>query len=182
MFTALTHSRRNVVRKSYLSTLKPALMVAVVTVAGARAASAQTATSSFAVTANVVSKCTISSVALSFGDYDPLVVNASTPLDASSSVTIRCTKGASSNIGLDLGLSASGSTRRMSGGGDFLTYELYKDASRTTVWGNSGTGLLNPGVSPSMAARTVSVYGRVPAAQDSTVAGYSDTITATITF
>jgi spore coat protein U-like protein len=70
----------------------------------------------------------------------------------------------------------------MSGGGDFLTYELYKDASRTTVWGNSGTGLLNPGVSPSMAPRSISVYGRVPAAQDSTVAGYSDTITATITF
>ena len=62
-------------------------------------ASAQTATSSFAVTANVLSKCTITSTALAFSDYDPLVTHAATPLDANGSVTVVCTKGTNSTKG-----------------------------------------------------------------------------------
>ena len=164
------------------SFFKLALLPLTAMVLMAADASAQTATSSFAVTANVVSKCTITSTALAFSDYDPLVTNAVTPLDANGSVTVRCTKGTNSTIGLDLGLSPSGAIRRMSGGGDFLQYQLYKEAARTNVWGDSGADLLNPGVSPSMVARAVTVYGRVFAGQDVTSGGYSDTILATITF
>jgi spore coat protein U-like protein len=169
------------VRRNH-SLLKFALLPVAAFVLTTADASAQTATSSFAVTANVVSKCTITSTTLAFSDYDPLVVNATTPLDANGSVTVRCTKGTTSTIGLDLGLSASGAIRRMSGGGDFLQYQLYKEAARTNVWGNSGADLLDPGASPSMAARVVTVYGRVFAGQDVTSGGYSDTIVATITF
>jgi len=168
--------RRN---HSFLKFVFLPLAALVVTTADA---SAQTATSSFAVTANVVSKCTITSTALAFSDYDPLVTHAATPLDANGSVTVRCTKGTNSTIGLDLGLSASGAIRRMAGGGDFLQYQLYKEAARTNVWGNSGADLLNPGVSPSIVPRVVTVYGRVFAGQDVTSGGYNDTILATITF
>jgi spore coat protein U-like protein len=144
--------------------------------------SAQTATSSFSVTATVIPKCTITSTSLAFSNYDPLVINATTALDANGSVTIRCTKGTTSTIGLTLGLSASGTIRRMSGGGEFLQYQLYKEAARTNIWGNSGADLLNPGASPSMAPRVVNVYGRVFAGQDVTRGAYTDTIVATITF
>jgi spore coat protein U-like protein len=169
------------VRRNH-SFIKFALLPVTAMVLMAADASAQTATSTFAVTANVVSKCTITSTALAFSDYDPLVTNAVTPLDANGSVTVRCTKGTNSNIGLDLGLAPTGVIRRMSGGGDFLEYQLYKEAARNNVWGNSGADLVNPGVSPSMAPRVVTVYGRVFAGQDVTSGGYSDSIVATITF
>ena len=145
-------------------------------------ASAQTASSNFQVTANVVASCTITSTDLGFGDYDPLGAHSATPLDANGSVTIRCTKGTNSTIGLNLGSSPSGAIRRMTGGGDFLQYQLYKEAGRTNVWGNSGADLVNPGAAPSMAPRVVTVYGRVFAAQDVSSGGYADTIQATITF
>jgi len=62
----------------------------------------------------------------------------------------------------------------MSGGGDFLQYQLYKEAARTNVWGDSGADLLNPGVSPSSAPRVVTVYGRVFAGQDQVNTGHLD--------
>ena len=96
---------------------------------------AATATTSFGVTASVNANCTISAATLAFGGYDPLVANASTPLDQTSTLTVTCTKGTSAAVSLDLGTHASGSTRRMqndSTATEFLTYELYTTAGRTT--------------------------------------------------
>lgn len=98
------------------------------------------------------------------------------------SLTVACTKGAVTTIGLNLGANASGSTRRMTGAGDYLTYELYKDSARTLVWGNSGGDLLDTGTAPSKAPRTFTVYGRVPAGQDVPAGAYVDTVTATVNF
>jgi spore coat protein U-like protein len=68
------------------------------------------------------------------------------------------------------------------GGGNFLTYELYQDAGRTTVWGNGGAGLLSPAAAPSKAARNFTVYGRVTSNQDVVAGSYSDTVVATVNF
>src|SRR5262245_838396 len=107
--------------------------------------SAATATANLGVSATVTNNCTISTGALAFGSYDPVVANASTNLDGTGTVSVACTKGTSATVGLGLGSNASGSTRRMGdGGGNFLTYELYQDSGHTTVWGNSGAGLLSP--------------------------------------
>jgi spore coat protein U-like protein len=141
-----------------------------------------TRTASFAVNASVAANCTIVATPLAFGSYDPVVTNLATPLDGSSTVTITCTKGATSTVGLDLGAHASGGVRRLSNGGEFLTYELYKEAARTNVWGGSGSGLVNPGAAPSKTARTLTVYGRVAGGQDAATGSYTDTIVATITF
>jgi spore coat protein U-like protein len=70
----------------------------------------------------------------------------------------------------------------MTDGADFLTYELYQDSNRTTVWGNSGAGLLSPAAAPSKAARNFTVYGRVTANQDVAAGSYSDTVLATVNF
>jgi spore coat protein U-like protein len=152
----------------------------------ASVAHAGSATSSFNVTAQVVQSCTISTVPLGFGNYDPIVANLSTALQVNGSVTITCTKGSSTTIGLDPGQNAShavGTTRAMAQGVvDYLSYELYQDVGHATVWGNSGVALFTPPVAPSKAARTYTIYGSVPPAQSSTTGAYTDSVVATVNF
>jgi spore coat protein U-like protein len=146
-------------------------------------ASAATATANLSVSATVTNNCTISTAAVAFGSYDPVVAHASVDLDGTGTVVVACTKGAVATVGLGLGSNASGSTRRMTdGASEFLTYELYQDAGRTTVWGNAGAGLYSPGAAPSKTARNFTVYGRVAANQDVVAGNYSDTVVATVNF
>jgi spore coat protein U domain-containing protein, fimbrial subunit CupE1/2/3/6 len=165
-----------------VTTLATALIVLL---ASAPAFAASSATSNFSVTATVSNNCTISTTAISFGAYDPTVSNLSAPLDATGSVTITCTKGASTTIGLNAGAhgtNATGTTRAMSSGSGYLSYELYQDTGRATVWDNS-TGLFTPPVAPSKDPRTFTMYGRIPAGQDVPASTtYTDTVTATVNF
>ncbi len=143
-------------------------------------AGAQTATANLTISANVTGQCTVSTAPVAFGAYNPL---SATDLDNSGGVVVACTTGISATIGLNLGANASGSTRRMTdGAGHFLNYELYKDAVRTTVWGNSGAAMLTTGAAPNGDPRTFTVYGRMTALQDAPVGAYSDTAVATINF
>ncbi|HKW91438.1 MAG TPA: spore coat U domain-containing protein [Methylomirabilota bacterium] len=143
---------------------------------------AQTASTNLTVSATVTSNCSITTTAVAFGSYDPIVANATTALDGTGTVVVTCTKGAGTRIDLGLGSNASASTRRMLGGTDLLTYELYSDTGRTTVWGSGATAGLTIATAPSKAARTFTVYGRVPAGQDVGAASYGDTVVATINF
>lgn len=142
---------------------------------------AATATANLSVSASVANNCTISTGAVAFGAYDPVVANASADLDGTGSVTIACTKGATTSVELDLGANASGSTRQLEASSNYLTYQLYQDSGRTTVWG-TGTDKNDTGVAPSKAARAFTVYGRVPAGQDVPAESYSDTVVATVNF
>jgi len=157
--------------------------MAIVAASFSSTASAATATANLGVSASVINNCTISTAALAFGSYDPVVANASTDLDGTGTVTVACTKGATATIGLGLGSNASGSTRRMTDGAtNYLTYELYQDSGRTTIWENSGAGLLSPVAAPSKTARNFTVYGRVTSNQDVSAGGYGDTVVATVNF
>ena len=166
--------------------LKPLLMGITVAAVGAilftMPVSAGSTTANLSVTASVANNCTISTAAVAFGAYDPIVANAATPLDGTGTVTIACTKNSATTIGLGLGANASGSTRRMINGAEFMTYELYQETGRTTVWGNATTGLLTPPVAPSKAARNFSVYGRVTAGQDVSAGNFTDTVVATVNY
>jgi spore coat protein U-like protein len=160
------------------------LFVALATAPLSSAVLAATATTTFNVTANIANKCSISAADLTFGTYDPVVTNLAVPLDVNSTVTVACTKGTTATIGLDTGLngaSASGTTRAMSGGGSFLSYEVYKDSGHTTVWTNAGAGMASY-TAVSKAATAITDYGRIPAGQDQPVAAYADKITATVNF
>lgn len=145
---------------------------------------AATATTSLTVNATVINNCTISTTPLAFGTYDPVVTHASANLEGTGTITITCTKGAVTTVGLDLGTnSLLPTTRRMTaGGGNFLNYEIYKDVGRSTVWGHSGLELLDTGTAPSKAPRSFSAFGRIPAAQDAAAGSYSDTVVATVNF
>jgi len=158
-----------------------------VLVVAAGSAAAGSATSDFTVTASVADNCTISTTAIAFGAYDPVVTNLTAPKDGTGSVTITCTQGAVATIGLNAGLNggtAVGTTRAMKSGSDQLNYEIYQETGHSTVWGNSGAALLSPVAAPSTAPRTYTTFGRIPGAQVTVPAGatYTDTVTATVNF
>src|SRR5689334_3658013 len=67
-------------------------------------AQAGSANGTLSVTAAVAQKCTVSSPTLGFGSYDPVGTNLSADLDASTTITLTCTKGAT---GVTLGFGAS---------------------------------------------------------------------------
>lgn len=145
---------------------------------------AGTDTSNMSVSATVSDNCTISAGALPFGSYDPL---SGSDVDGSAVLTVACTEGTSSTVTLGQGSNSdTGSTdaaplRRMSGGSDYLSYDLHQDSGRTTVFGNTGgTGVAY--VASSSTASTVNVYGRIPSGQSVAAASFSDTVVATITF
>jgi len=167
--------------------LRIVVLLALVTAPMSSAAFAGSASTTFTVSATVIKNCTISAANIAFGNYDPLVANAVTPLDLSSTVTVACTKGTVATVGLDAGQNAAfatGTTRAMTSGGGsptYLSYEIFKDAGHTTVWGNAGAALVNY-TAASKASVALTDYGRILAGEDQPVGAYSDTVTATITF
>jgi spore coat protein U-like protein len=166
-----------------ISKLLFALTTIGILVAGDSRAVAGSATANLSVTATVVANCTISTTAVAFPAYDPIVANASTNDDGTGTVTITCTRGTSATIGLGLGANVSGSQMRMKDAGtDYLNYALYQDSGRGTVWGNSGGALLSPVAAPDKNPRSFTVYGRIPAAQDVPAGSYTDTVVATVNF
>jgi spore coat protein U-like protein len=148
-----------------------------------RKARAATATANLAVSATISNNCSITTIAVGFPAYDPIVTHAATPDDSTTgSVTVTCTKGAVTTIGLGLGANVAGTQMRMVNGTNYLNYALYQDAGHATVWGTAGAGLLTPVAAPSKAPRTFPVYGRIPAAQDLPAGTYTDTVVATVNF
>src|SRR5712691_1136728 len=134
-------------------------LAALITLALSTPMFAATATASLPINASVAANCSISTSAVNFGSYDPIGANAAANLDATGTVTVTCTKGAGLSIDLGLGANASGATRRVNDGGtNYMNYELYSDAGRTTVWGSGASGLAIA-VAPSKAARGFTVYG-----------------------
>ena len=151
--------------------------------AGRLSAQSGSNSASLTVTANVTKNCTITTAPVNLGAYDPVAANATAPLDGIGTVTVTCTKGAPAKVGLSTGSNAQGATRRMTGGADaFLTYELYKDTGRATVWGYTLYTALDVPAAPDRNPRAFPVYGRVVAAQDATVGTYTDTVLATVNF
>ena len=117
----------------------------------------------------------IAATALAFGNYD---VYGATPVDSSGTISYSCPPPALPTVTIDLGLSYGGTGhRRMSGGGDFLEYEVYVNAARTTVW--SSTNAVSV---PQGNGNTVPFYGRIFALQDVKVGAYTDTLVVTFNF
>jgi spore coat protein U-like protein len=147
------------------------------------AQAAGSATANLAVSAIINSNCTITTLAVGFPAYDPIVTHAAANDDSSSgSVTITCTKGASTTIGLGQGLNYSGSNRMADGSANFLTYGLFQDAGRTKAWGNAAPNLPPAHIAADKNPLVVPVYGRIPSAQDLPAGTYNDTVVATVNF
>jgi spore coat protein U-like protein len=159
-----------------------AVALGILTLGFAGSALGPTSTSGVSVSAIVGKNCSITTTAVNFGNYDPVVAHATSPLDGTGSVVVTCTKGAGTRIDLGLGSSPSGGTRRMQGGTDFLAYELYQNPGRTVVWGSGASAGQTIATAPNKNARTFVVYGRVSAGQDVRAGSYNDIVLATINF
>lgn len=167
------------------------------TIVASKAHAAGSANTNLSVTASVTANCTISTTAVAFGAYDPVVANAATALNGTGTVGIACTKGSAPNIALGFGLNNAGVQRNMKitgGGSDLLAYQLYTPSSNaanaacsfpgSTVWadGTSGTSVLTPTSPPNKNSRSYNVCGTVAAGQDVSVGSYQDTVVATVNF
>lgn len=148
------------------------------------------------VSTSVSANCTVTTSTLNFGAYDPIGAQQTNNLDVGTNqISIACVQGSAPTIGFNLGLNASGSTRRLknTSAADYLTYELYQppgSSPNTTcnfggslvVWGSSGSNLFTPSAPPTKASRSFYICARVPSAQDPSVGTYNDTVTATVNF
>jgi spore coat protein U-like protein len=156
---------------------------AVITPSAVRAGSS---TGTLTVTASVAQKCILSSPTLAFGSYDPVVTNNSANLDATTTITVTCTKGAT-GITLGFGNSANAPTgctapqRCLLGAGhaNYLNYQLYSDSGRSSVWTTAISESVTGGITT---PTSVTIYGRVPPAQDVNVDTYSDSVVATVNY
>jgi spore coat protein U-like protein len=145
------------------------------------AALAETQSATMSVSATVTANCTVSTSPVAFGSIDALGGN----YDATGAVTVNCTNGAAWSAAANQG-SGSGATmasRRMTSGANALTYHLYTNSGRTTMWGDGSSGTATVGGTGTGGAQVFTVYGRVPSGQTTVRAGsYSDTVSVTITY
>ncbi|HEX8011339.1 MAG TPA: spore coat U domain-containing protein [Casimicrobiaceae bacterium] len=151
------------------------------------------------ISASVNANCTVSATALSFGQYESLLANASTALNAAGTVSIACTKGTAPRISMDFGQNSSAGKRYMAlvasaspGTASTLQYELYQPPNPTpgtrcsfpgtTLWGSSAGEIFVPTPPKSRSPRTYSVCGTIPAGQFAVMGIYADTVVATVNF
>jgi spore coat protein U-like protein len=137
-------------------------------------AMATTVTSDFTVNASVVDSCQIQTAAsnVDFGTYDP--TDSSPDDDGSGSVVFRCSKGTTYNLYIS-------GTRTMTNGTDNLTFELYSNSGRTTVYPSDLAGA-TPVTASNNSPVTSNYYGRISALQDVSVGSYTQTLTLTVEY
>ena len=132
--------------------------------------------------AEAAPNCSISTTAVSFGVYN---VFSATPTDSTGTITFKCTGNASNiTVTLSKGTSTTFTPRTLTSGSNTLNYNLFTDAARSTIWGDTTSGTSRyVNASPANNQNiVVTVYGRITAGQDVSAGSYSDSITATINF
>ena len=142
--------------------------------------------------------CSVSSTGVAFGPYQPVTFAGKlTSVDkpSTATITVSCTgllSSAAYSIGL--GPSSYGSGDRISSramnnstnGGAAMVYNIFTEATYSTVWGNGAIGTSIGGNAPLIAGSSTqshTVYGKVAAGQTNLKAGsFSDSLTMTITY
>lgn len=151
----------------------------------------RTTTKNIHVSAKVIAACTVTTAPLNFGTYD---ATSGAPTDATSTVSLTCTKNHNIKISLDQGSSTAGTrTLVASAGGntDVLTYDVFSDAGHTLQWGDGTTGGAAVTTDTDDAAwtnaaasysATFTLYGEMAAHQAATPDTYSDTLHVSIDY
>lgn len=159
-----------------------AAMAAVAALGLAPPALAQTAGGSLSVSATVTANCTVSTSPLAFGSVNTL---SGSNVDGTGGVSVTCTNGTgwTASAGAGSGSGATLASRRLTSGVNLLTYNLFTDAARSTVWGDGSASTATVGNTGTGNAQSFTVYGRIGSGQSSAPAGsYADTVAVTITY
>ncbi len=129
------------------------------------------------VQANVLRSCRISTgKTLDFGTGAGL----RSAREQSMPVQLNCTANVAWQAALDDGLHAQAGKRFMAAGGERVGYELYRDPSRLSRWGNTQSSAVSGTGSGVM--QDMTVYGQVPAQADAMPGTYTDTVTMRLTY
>lgn len=135
----------------------------------------------FTASATVPKQCrAYATTPLDFGSVPGTITS---DVDQTSTIMMTCTGRTAWKVGLNNGLHANGTVRRMQLGAtsSFVRYELYREPARTTRWGNTpGTDTVDG--TGTGTTQTLTVHGRVPANQTPAAGTYGDTVTVTITY
>lgn len=133
--------------------------------------------------------CSVSSPGLAFGSYQPFIPSA---LTSNASVSIACTGivgGGSYSLALGPTVVGPGdriSTRYLANpsGGDLMAFNVYTNATFSTIWGDStGGSMLGGNIAAGDSNQLLTVYGRIPAGQNTLKTGsFSGTMTVTLTY
>jgi spore coat protein U-like protein len=138
--------------------------------------------------------CEASATGPAFGAYYP---SDPVPATTTGTISIQCVRVLNNTpYNVQISLSAGGAgnfTRRMSAGANRLYYNIYREGSYSSIWGNGSGG--SQTVSMSVPLPTPALFGifwtgtavrtmfaRVNAAQYVPTGAYSDTITVTINY
>jgi spore coat protein U-like protein len=159
-------------------------MVATVMLVGARSgAEAQFPHGLLAGPAEKKGYCAIETRPLSFGNYDP---ESNANVDVVTEVIYTCDNQAKKiRIEMETGTSNQFTPRYMSAiATDRLAYNVYLDATHTTIWGQGafGTDVYYQNNPPNGTPVVVRAYGRIPARQDVPTGNYVDVLTVRILF
>lgn len=104
------------------------------------------------------------------------IINLNQPINAQTSIQLKCPTNTALKVGLDVGLYASGNQRRMNNAGHFIQYDLYQDSGYNKPWGSAENSILK--LDTHQPVFTIPVYGRIlPQNQNLKDGEYSDTIT-----
>ncbi|PHP64584.1 hypothetical protein CSC94_23605 [Zhengella mangrovi] len=131
----------------------------------------------FSVDFTVLASCSVSATNIDFGTT--AIINGN--IDTTSSINTQCSNGTPFAIFLDNGLTGtSPADRKMTNGADVVTYGLYQDSSRSTLWGNTiGSAVSGTG---NGSFQEFTVYGRVPAQSTPPAGTYTDTVIVTVEY
>lgn len=156
--------------------LPGAMLVAILLPCVSSGARAATTTDRLTVTATVQSSCALNGGTMAFGTY---LSGQTSNLDAVGRINyVNCS--GTLTFELDGGQSGDVSNRVMLSGTNQLRYQLFRNASRSAVWGMGSQAhqiqLLVP------LTGTVDVYGRIPSGQAVAPGSYSDIVNITLTF
>ena len=147
----------------------------VVMAAGYAFAEKSSSTMQVYVSARVLPKCSVTASDLNFGAYDvPTAIGA----DGIATIKVACNFPTSYRIDANQGSHYSNGSRRMSGGGEALTYDLYTNSSQTTTWGSALSG--GTTISGSGKRGTHVIYGKIPPKQVVSDGIYGDVVTVTL--
>lgn len=131
--------------------------------------------------------CSVSATNLNFGTYNPTTV---TPTTANANIGISCFSilvlmVGTIDVSLSAGSSGSVTSRTLKRGTSTLNYNVYQDASYSTLLGLGGSNgsLLPISISGLLTYNTNrTAYGRIPARQWVAAGTYTDSLVVTLAF
>jgi len=127
--------------------------------------------------AALAATCSVSPQDLTLGQYDPLSTSS---LNAVTNIVVTCDVTTAFVITLGPG-NGTYLSRKMIGGSQTLTYNLFQDSSHNIVWGDGTNG--SSSLSWSAVSKAFQVYAHAPGAQVLLKPGlYTDTISVTVTY